>query len=296
MHWLSAAWSPDGSQVAVGGHHARTGDLERGELEIWNGHTGQHEGHRTRHLGHDLAGRVISLSWAPDSAHLASIEKHATSGQHVLHIRSEAEGKRALSLPEGSEMSQVSWSPNGSQLAVSARGARSVLLIDPGHGQLRRTLEGVTGPVAWATSGKVLAVSNGENIRVYNADNGDWLRNVPWATAEGDRSDDSTVYYLGWLDSGRYLLEFRKWGALSRDDAGTKVSTIALWDVTTRLMFWFPFHETINHVQCPPAEILVGPKGGRQTLIFFDDMSPREETDRSILWRLAATGRQSSCW
>jgi WD40 repeat protein len=195
MHWLSAAWSPDGSQVAVGGHHARTGDLERGELEIWNGHTGQHEGHRTRHLRHDLAGRVISLSWAPDSAHLASIEKHAKSGQHVLHIRSEAEGKRALSLPEGSEMSQVSWSPNGSQLAVSARGARSVLLIDPGHGQLRRTLEGVTGPVAWATSGKVLAVSNGENIRVYNADNGDWLRNVPWATAEGDRGRQTLIFF-----------------------------------------------------------------------------------------------------
>jgi WD40 repeat protein len=316
MHWLSAAWSPDGSQVAVGGHHAKTGDLERGELEIWNGHTGQHEGHSTRHLRHDLAGRVISLSWAPDSTHLASIEKHAKSGQHLLHIRSEAEGKRAISLPAGSEMSQVTWSPDGSQLAVSARDAGSVLLIDPGNGQLRRTLEGVTGPVAWepgghriagpdgakvaifdaatgqrertisgpehkatavawATGGKVLAVSNGENIRVYNAENGEWLRNVPWATAEGDRSDNSTVYYLGWLDSGRYLFEFRKWGALSRDDARTKVSTIALWDVTTRLMFWFPFHETINHVQCPPAEILVGPKGGRQTLIFFDDMAPQ---------------------
>ena len=195
MHWLSAAWSPDGSQVAVGGHHARTGDLERGELEIWNGHTGQHEGHRTRHLRHDLAGRVISLSWAPDSTRLASIETHAKSGQQVLHIRSEAEGKRATSLPEGSEMSQVTWSPDGSQLAVSARGARTVLLIDPGNGQLRRTLEGVAGPVAWATGGTVLAVSNGENIRVSNADNGEWLRNVPWATAEGDRGRQTLIFF-----------------------------------------------------------------------------------------------------
>jgi WD40 repeat protein len=315
MHWHAAAWSPDGSQVAAGGHHAQ-GSQTKGELEIWDGHSGQHEGHRTRHLRHDLDGPVISLSWSPDSAHLASIEKHAKSGQPLLHIRSQAEGKRAISLPEGMQATKVEWSPDGSQLALSAGGTRSVLLIDPASGQLRRTLEGVSGPVAWepggrriagpdgaavaifdaasgqrmrtisgpehkataiawATQGKVLAVSNGENIRVYDADNGDYLRNVPWGTSEGDRSNDPTVHYLGWLDKGRYLFEFRKWGGLSRNDGTSKIGTMALWDVTTKVLFSFLIHETINHVQCPPAEILVGPQGGRQTLIFFDDRPPQ---------------------
>jgi len=314
MHWLSAAWSPDGSQVAVGGWHAQ--GSHGGELEIWNGRTGQHEGHSTRHLRHDLAGHVISLSWSPDSTHLAAIEKDRKSGRHVLNVRSQAEGKRPISLPEGAEISQVAWSPDGSLLAVTSRGARTALLIDPANGQLRRTLEDVSGPVAWepgghriagpdgaqiavfdaatgqrertitgqqykatavawATRGKTLAVSDGEHIRVIDADTGERLWNLPWVTSEGDRSDDSSVHYLGWLDSGRYLLEFRKHGAYSRSDANTLIGTVALWDITTRSLFSFLFHETINHVQYPPAEILVGPQGGRQTLIFFDDCPPQ---------------------
>lgn len=46
-------------------------------------------------------------------------------------------------------------------------------------------------------------------------------------TAEGDRSDNSSVDYIGWLDSGRYLLEFGKHGAWSRSDASTRIGTVA---------------------------------------------------------------------
>jgi WD40 repeat protein len=313
IYWLSAAWSHDGAQVAVGG---RNPSGKHGKLEIWNGHTGHLEGHGTRHLRHDLAGPVVSMSWSPDSTRLATIEGDATSSRLVLNIRSQAEGKRPISLPDGPDRSHVAWSPDGSQLALSARAPRSVLLVDAATGQVRRTLEDVSGPVAWepgghriaasdganvaiidaatgqrqrtitgqqdpatavswATHGKVLAVSDGEHIRVVDADNGERLWNLPWATAEGDRSDDPSVHYLGWLDGGRYLLEFRKHGAWSRSDANTRIGTVTLWDVTTRSLFWFLFHETILHVQRPPAEVLVGPQGGRQTLIFFDHQPPQ---------------------
>jgi WD40 repeat protein len=315
MHWLSAAVSPDGSQVAVGGWYA-LGKKGNGELEIWNGRTGDHEGHSTRHLRHDLAGPVRSLSWAPDNTHLATVESPVKSGPPVVNIRSQAGGKRTISLPGGMEVWHVDWSPDGTLLALSARASRTTLLVDPATGQVRRTLEGLSAPVAWepgghriagpdganvaifdvatgqrertisgqqyqatavswATRGKVLAVSDGEWIRVLDSDTGKRLYNVPWATAEGDRSDDSSVHYLGWLDSGRYLLEFRKWDALSRNDASRKIGTVSLWDVTAKLLFTFQFHELINHVQYPPAEILVGPQGGRQTLIFFDDKPPQ---------------------
>jgi len=311
-YWLSAAWSNDGSQVAAGGQNPSG---RHGMLEIWNGHNGHHEEHSTRHLRHDLAGPVISMSWAPDSARLATIERDAKSGRLVTNIRSQAEGKRPISLPEGPDRPRVAWSPDGSQLALSARAARSVLLVDAASGQPRRTLEGVSGPVAWepgghrfaaqdgadvaifdaatgqrartitgqqhqatavswATRGKVLAVSDGEHIRVLDADSGERLWNLPWVTAEGDRSDNSSVDYIGWLDSGRYLLEFRKHGAWSRSDASTRIGTVALWDVTAHSLFWFLFHETVARVQRPPAEVLAGPQGGRQTLILFDHHPP----------------------
>ena len=312
-YWLSAAWSHDGSQVAAGG---RNPSGKHGMLEIWDGRAGHHEGHSTRHLRHDLAGPVVAMSWAPDNKHLATIEGDVKSSLLVLNVRSQAEGKRPISLPAGTGIDHVAWSPDGSLLALSGRGSRTTLLVDPTSGQLRRTLEGLSGPVAWepgghriagpdgadvaifdavtgqrertisgqeykatavswATQGKVLAVSDGEHIRVLDADTGKRLWNLPWATSEGDRSDDSSVHYIGWLDSGRYLVEFRKHGAYSRSDASTVIGTVTLWDVTTRSLFWFLFHETILRVQRPPAEFLVGPQGGLQTLIFFDHQPPQ---------------------
>jgi hypothetical protein len=121
----------------------------------------------------------------------------------------------------------------------------------------------------------VLAVSDGEHIRVLDADSGQRLWNLPWVTAEGDRSEDPSVHYIGWLDSGRYLLEFRKYGGLSRSDASTKIGTVAVWDITTHSLYWALFHETIGREQRPPAEILAGPQGGRQILMFFDALPPQ---------------------
>ena len=75
----------------------------------------------------------------------------------MANVRSQAAGRRAISLPEGAEISQVAWSPDCSLLALSSRGARTTLLVDPGSGQLRHTLEGLSGPVAWEPGGHRIA-------------------------------------------------------------------------------------------------------------------------------------------
>src|SRR5689334_13399430 len=69
-NWRAQAWSPDGSQLAYGGQ-TRNG---AGILQVWDGKTGHHESHGMRHLTHGLTGAVSSVSWAPDSRRLATIE------------------------------------------------------------------------------------------------------------------------------------------------------------------------------------------------------------------------------
>src|SRR5215469_13222271 len=76
-NWRSQAWSPDGSQLAYGGHTASGAGI----LQVWDGKTGRHESHGMRHLTHGLTGEVLSLSWAPDSSGLATLELNHQRGE-----------------------------------------------------------------------------------------------------------------------------------------------------------------------------------------------------------------------
>jgi len=303
--WLSAAWSPDGSQFAAGG--------SRGQLQIWNGESGAHEGFGMRHLTHGVTGAVISLAWAPHGTELATVERDHKSGVLAVHIRSQHEGSRALSLPQDLPVSQVAWSPDGTLLALSGSDCAYTALVDPADGTVRRVLDGVSGPVAWepegqliagtedtgavlcdvasgervrtlgqshrptavawARHGKFLATADGEDIRVWDAHSGARLWNIPWTTVEGDRGPDGTVNAIQWLDGGRYLLEFRRRGGASRSDFDATVATLILWDIETRSLFVRLFWETVNRVPKPPATMALAP-AGRRFLILNDNLAP----------------------
>src|SRR5262249_45511433 len=158
-YWLSAAWSPDGSQLAYGGKTQQGS----GVLELWNGESGHHEGFSGRHLTHDVTGAVLSLAWAPDSRRLATVES-GRSGELAVRVRSQAGGSRPVALPPGLPVSQVAWSPDGTLLALSGPGCPDTVLADASAGGQYRVLPGVSGPVAWEPDGRLIARVDGTSI------------------------------------------------------------------------------------------------------------------------------------
>ncbi len=192
--WLSSAWSPDGSQLAYGGR-TQPGS---GVLQVWDGESGHHELISMRHLTHGVAGVVISLAWAPDSKHLATLESHHKSGQLTLHIRSQAERRRAIDVPGGlAGMSQVAWSADGTLLALSGPHCPRTVLVDPSDGSRRGVLDGVRGPVACEPEGQLIAGVDGTAVVLCDQATGRRVR-----VLEGQRHVPAAV---AWARHGRYL-------------------------------------------------------------------------------------------
>jgi WD40 repeat protein len=316
LNWLAMAWSPDGSQLALGG---RTSNGRSGVLDVWDGNSGHHETHSMRHLTHGLTGPVIALDWSPDNRHLAAVEQDSSSNARTVHIRSQAEGSRAVAMPPGLPVCQVAWSPDGSTLALSGPDCAQTVLVDAASGAVRRVIDHLSGPVAWdpqgakiaghfetsvllcdpatgglvgrlagqehpptamawARHGKHLAVADGEKIRVWDADDSALRWTVPWTTSEGDRGPDPTITTLQWLDGGRYLLEFRPKGGAWHDELGSTCGTVILWDVHDKCLFVELFSEIENHVRKPIAGLALAPDG-RRFAVAFDHIPP-------VIWKI----------
>jgi WD40 repeat protein len=264
--WLSQAWSPDGSQLAYGGRSAGGA----GVLQVWDGSTGHHEAHSMRHLTHGLTGAVVSLSWSPDSGRLATVEVDHKSGARAVGIRGKEGGSRAVAVPPGLPVSQVAWSPDGTLLALSGPDCPQVVLLDPATDTVRRTLDNLSGPVAWQPQGHLLAGCYETSVLLCDPATGGRVGRlagqdhrptaIAWATrgkllavAEEtrirvwDADAGSQVSLLPWTttegDRGpdgtvtridwlddRHLLEFRPRGGAWRDERGSTCSTIILWD------------------------------------------------------------------
>jgi WD40 repeat protein len=264
--WLSQAWSPDGTQLAYGGRTAGGAGI----LQVWDGNTGHHEAHSMRHLTHGLAGAVVSIAWAPDSKRLATIEVDHKSGARAVGIRSQSGGSRAVAVPPGLPVSQVTWSPDGALLALSGPDCPQVILLDPATDTVRRAIDNLTGPAAWRPTSPLLAgiyetsvllcdpVTGGRTGRLAGQD--DRPTAIAWAphgqflaVADGERirvwdaQAGTQVSVIPWItgqgDRGpdstvtridwlddRYLLEFRPRGGAWRDERGSTCSTVTLWD------------------------------------------------------------------
>lgn len=315
--WLCAAWSPDGSQLVYGGRtqvgrgvlHAWDGESGHHETfsqrHLTHGVTGPvtalswapdsqrlatvEEGHRNgppavhirslteRARAVDLPAGMpaAQVAWSPDGALLA------VSGpgcqDTILVDASTGRQRRVLAGVSG----PVAWDP-GSGLLAGAAGT-SVVLLDPVSGQKSGQLtarEHKPSALAWARHGRYLAVADGERIFVWDAQAADWKWRLPWTTADGDRGPDATVSLVAWLDGGGYLLEFRPRGGAGRDEQGSPVSTVILWDIETgQWQFVELFHETLRSHRLRPIPAVALAPDGRRLALALDTVPP-------VIWQV----------
>ncbi len=175
----------------------------------------------------------------------------------------------------------VAWEPEG-RLLAGVEGT-SVVLFDPVSGKKSGKLtahEHKPSALAWARHGRYLAIADGEKIFVWDAQAASWKWKLPWTTAAGDRGPDSTVAALDWLDGGGYLLEFRPRGGAWRDEQGSTVSTVILWDIETgEWQFVELYYETLRTERRRPIPAVALAPDGRRLALAYDTAPP-------VIWRI----------
>lgn len=149
-----AAFGPDGSTVAL--------VSEAGAVSVWDSHTGE----EVLRLG-DTYGSPRSLAYRPDGKHLAV---STMSGQtRVFDLDAELAGE-SLSFSAGSFVYDVTYSPDGSLIAVTTQDS-GVMLVDPTSAETVIALESqpeIISQSAFSPDGRFLATPDQELVAVYD--------------------------------------------------------------------------------------------------------------------------------
>lgn len=209
----SLAWSPDGNRIAIGRgtNECSDSDLSPYAVEVIDS---SNQSMIHNFLGHNCS--VNSLSWSSDGQRIASASSDGslriwdtTTGASLNVIETESFYGRLdtrwrvssntiasiaqagssrvqiIDWPSGNilqrfaeQASSLSWSPDGSQLAVGQYDD-VVTIWDVDNGDLLRTLYGHTSDVltvAWSQDGTFIASGGADNtVRIWNAQTGDMI-------------------------------------------------------------------------------------------------------------------------
>jgi Tol biopolymer transport system component/serine/threonine protein kinase len=161
-HWLSPAWSPDGRQIAFG-RAARNED---------GGYTVTVEsvaalGGQKRLISTTLARASDGLSWSPDGATLAMVDRESPHAPGAIYLLSLETGeKRGLTVPPADHYGDRNprFSPDGRMVAFVRWGTlySSDIYLTPSEGGEPRRITtdiGITRGFDWAADGKSLVFS-----------------------------------------------------------------------------------------------------------------------------------------
>jgi WD40 repeat protein len=109
-------------------------------------------------LSRAVAGVPLTIAWSPDSKYLAY--GSITGAPWALNLFSTASWSLSSYRVEGGYVGELSWSPDGSRLAISTyeleRTNHTVLLLDVDTHWLRRLIGGSI--VVWSPDGRFVAV------------------------------------------------------------------------------------------------------------------------------------------
>ena len=218
---LSVAWSPNGQEIASAGLDST--------VQVWNAATGQPI---LTYRGHSNA--VFGVAWSPTGRYLASASEdgtvqvwNAVSGQHLYTYGQQSNTAQ-------SSWSAVSWSPDGTRLAIG--GTSGALVFDALTGKNVTTydVQGTVHDVAWSPSGQYLAIASNSAVQVWNVAS---KQNVYTFTG-----DSQSAFTVAWSPNGQRIA------------SGSGDGMVSVWDALTGQHFsqyrghfdLYPGHTTYN--------------------------------------------------
>jgi WD40 repeat protein len=162
----SLAWSPDGQQLAWGGHgHVRLGQIPSDGLPA------------EPITFEPVTERAVALAFSPDGSRLA-VGAGVPSGRGEISIWSRADHTEILRLNEAHSdlVTGLAYSPDGQMLA-SCGADKFVKLFRASDGFLVRSLEGHTAGVlgiGWSGDSKQIASASADGtLKLWHADSGE---------------------------------------------------------------------------------------------------------------------------
>jgi serine/threonine protein kinase/WD40 repeat protein len=220
-------WSPDGNYLAVGTKNSN-------ELIVLDGRDGK-KIWRSQPLEvrtADISNRIGGISWNPDCQRIAIGSRFGDLAIVNLKDRSTSV---VNTVSEEDYLDDLEWHPDGDRILVGMRYGRRLILhaSDRSVKELKKLNYEIGYAVAWSPSGRLMATSEGGDIRIAN-ESGDDI-----AFLSGHAS---TITDLAWIDE-RYLV------STAKDHTAKK------WDIESKqlLQVWYPSDEPVYNVSISPS-------------------------------------------
>jgi WD40 repeat protein len=194
-----AAWSPDGTRVAV--------VSDNGSARIWDASTGEELLTLQGYLSTPFPLTTSGAAWSPDGTRIVT-----RTADHTARVWDTTTGTELLTLSDEEQVSHVSWSPDGTRILTDGGIA---CLWDATTGVQLLTLDHhVKRQAPWSPDGsRILLHSAGNKIRLSDAATG-----AEMVTFEGH---EDNIWHATWSPDGTRVLT-------ASDD-----KTARVWDAAT---------------------------------------------------------------
>jgi WD40 repeat protein/serine/threonine protein kinase len=225
IHQLRVTFSPDGRLLAAASQSRfadAMADNDRGELFVWDVHTGKEVLHRRGHFGRGVAisadgKRIASGGWVPG---VTPDGFHGRKNVTVWDLKTGQESYTAWLPNNAGVPNAVAFSPDGRYLV----GAGSILvLFDARTGREVRKLTGSATAVSFSPDGRFLAAVDGEELTVLAVDTGKQHFAVTPKGAAAPGPNRGTFLDVAYSRDGRRLVT----------SGTTAPGDVRLWDAAT---------------------------------------------------------------